>query len=233
MQQLSIAVLTAALLQFGPSAARAADLPQPPRPGAASAAPPRPMIAVQSGNAGKKLGDEMECLLEPHLVANVGSPVEGTLNQVLADRGSAVGKGQVVARLNSSVEAANLELRMAQEEFGKSTGSSTPPAEPSAFVSNLPTPATRSRPASNAGRAFRPDERARPRRGGGKGRALARPAAGRAARRLRKILQDERRAAARQPLPGRHPGRADGGAEAVCHLRRTRDARRFSVASAE
>ncbi|MCM2309627.1 MAG: efflux RND transporter periplasmic adaptor subunit [Sulfuritalea sp.] len=119
MQQLSIAVLTAALLQLGLSAARAADLPPPPRPGAAPVAPPRPVIAVQSGNAGKKLGDEMECLLEPHLVANVGSPVEGTLNQVLVDRGSAVGKGQVVARLNSSVEAANLELRMAQEEFGK------------------------------------------------------------------------------------------------------------------
>ena len=119
MQQLSIAVLTAALLQLSLSAAQAADLPPPPRPGVASVAPPRPVIAVQSGNTGKKLGDEMECLLEPHLVANVGSPVEGTLNQVLVDRGSAVGKGQVVARLNSSVEAANLELRMAQEEFGK------------------------------------------------------------------------------------------------------------------
>ena len=80
---------------------------------------PRPVASVQSGNAGKKLGDEMECMLEPHLVANVGSPVEGTLSQVLVDRGAHVVKGQVVARLNSSVEAANLDLRRAQEEFGK------------------------------------------------------------------------------------------------------------------
>lgn len=80
---------------------------------------PRPATSVQSGNAGKKLGDEMECLLEPHLVANIGSPVEGTLSHVLVDRGAQVVKGQVVARLNSSVEAANLDLRKAQEEFGK------------------------------------------------------------------------------------------------------------------
>jgi membrane fusion protein (multidrug efflux system) len=82
-------------------------------------APPRLIASVQSGNAGKKLGDEMECLLEPHLVANVGSPVEGTLSHVLVDRGAQVAKGQIIARLNSSVEAANLDLRKAQEEFGK------------------------------------------------------------------------------------------------------------------
>ncbi|MDK9705250.1 MAG: efflux RND transporter periplasmic adaptor subunit [Sulfuritalea sp.] len=100
-------------------AALAADLPPPKPPAVAPLAPPRLPMAVQSGNAGKKLGDDMECLLEPHLVANVGSPVEGTLNQILADRGAAVSKGQVVARLNASVETANLELRRAQEEFGK------------------------------------------------------------------------------------------------------------------
>ena len=80
---------------------------------------PRPVMPVQSGNAGKQLGDDMVCLLEPHKIANVGSPVEGTLSQVLVDRGDSVGKGQVVAKLNSSVEAANLDLKRAQEEFGK------------------------------------------------------------------------------------------------------------------
>lgn len=97
----------------------AADVPAAPKPTAAPFAPPRPAMVVQSGNAGKKLGDDMECLLEPHLVANVGSAVEGTLSQVLVDRGAAVGRGQVVARLNSAVEAANLDLRKAQAEFGK------------------------------------------------------------------------------------------------------------------
>lgn len=126
MQQLSMMALAATMLIGKLPLALAADLPPTPptpptlRPPAASSfVPPRPAAAMQSGNAGKKLGDDMECLLEPHLVANVGSPVEATLSQVLVDRGAVVGKGQVVARLNSSVEAANLDLRKAQEEFGK------------------------------------------------------------------------------------------------------------------
>ena len=119
MRQLSITMAATALLLANIPVALAAELPPQPKPAAAPFVPPRPVISVQSGNAGKKLGDEMECLLEPHLVANVGSPVEGTLSQVLADRGASVGRGQIVARLNSSVEAANLELRKAQEEFGQ------------------------------------------------------------------------------------------------------------------
>jgi membrane fusion protein, multidrug efflux system len=119
MQQISVSVLVSLLLLGNLPLADAADIPPPPKPAAAPFAPPRPVAAVQSGNSGKKLGDDMECLLEPHLVANVGSPVEGTLAQVLVDRGSSVSKGQVVARLNSMVEEANLNLRKAQEEFGK------------------------------------------------------------------------------------------------------------------
>jgi RND family efflux transporter MFP subunit len=61
----------------------------------------------------------MDCMAEPHLIANVGSPVEGTLSEILVDRGAVVTKGQVLARLNSSVEAATVNLRAAQEEFGK------------------------------------------------------------------------------------------------------------------
>jgi membrane fusion protein (multidrug efflux system) len=123
MLQFSFLALMISLTLGYIPATLAADLPAraagPVRPAVATPSSPRPMAAVQSGNAGKKLGDEMECLLEPHLVANVGSPVEGTLSQVLVDRGAQVVKGQVIARLNSSVEAANLNLRKAQEEFGK------------------------------------------------------------------------------------------------------------------
>lgn len=120
MKHWSLLVCAAASQLGNLPPALAADPPPPARPPAAAPfAPPRPAMTVQSGNAGKKLGDDMECLLEPRLIANVGSPVEGTLNQVLVDRGASVSKGQVVARLNSSVEAANLDLRRAQEEFGK------------------------------------------------------------------------------------------------------------------
>lgn len=124
MQKLSRLAATAGFALAIVAPALAADpapaLPPAPKPPAAVGyAPPRAPVGVPSGNAGKKLGDDLECLLEPHLVANVGSPVEGTLSQVLVDRGDTVGRGQVVARLNSAVEAANLELRRAQEDFGK------------------------------------------------------------------------------------------------------------------
>ena len=75
----------------------AADAPRP-----TASAPSAPPIAAR-GNRGKKMGDDLECLLEPHLISNVGSPVEGTLREVLVDRGAIVTKGQVIARLNSAV----------------------------------------------------------------------------------------------------------------------------------
>ena len=106
-----LAVPAALLWSIG----NAADLPLPkiePIP----ASTPR---GAQLGNANRRLGDAMDCLAEPHLVANVGSPVEGTLSEVLVDRGAFVSRGQVIARLNSSVESATVNLKAAQEEFGK------------------------------------------------------------------------------------------------------------------
>jgi RND family efflux transporter MFP subunit len=61
----------------------------------------------------------LECLLEPSIVANVGSPVDGVLESVAVDRGDAVRKGQVVATLQSGVEAASVKLSEARVEFGK------------------------------------------------------------------------------------------------------------------
>ncbi len=108
---LAIAALGCSTLAFP-----ADPLPYP-KPAAPFVVPCAPVM--QSGNAGKKLGDEMECLVEPHLVTSLGSPVEGTLSEVLVDRGSSVTKGQVVAKLNSMVEAATVNLKSAQKEFGE------------------------------------------------------------------------------------------------------------------
>lgn len=116
MKRLKLARPLIALSCAASLAAVAADVPVP-KPPASPFALPKPAV-IQSGNAGKKLGDEMECLVEPHLVTSVGSPVEGTLSEVLVDRGAAVTKGQVVARLNSMVEAATVNLKSAQKEFG-------------------------------------------------------------------------------------------------------------------
>lgn len=120
MRRLEISVLLSCLVCGGPPAALAAEPPPPPKlPPMAPFVSPRVPSGAQSGNAGKRLGDEMECQVEPHLVTSVGSPVEGTLSEVLVDRGADVSRGQVVARLNSAVEAATVNLKAAQEAFGE------------------------------------------------------------------------------------------------------------------
>lgn len=60
-----------------------------------------------------------ECLLEPSLVVNVGSPVDGVLEQVMVERGDRVKKGDTVATLQSGVEAAAVKLSQARVEYGR------------------------------------------------------------------------------------------------------------------
>ena len=94
-------------------------LPKGAVPASATSAAAVSASAAPRGNRGKGIADEMDCLVEPSLVVNLGSPVEGTIGQVLVDRGANVARGQVVARLNASVEAATLSLREAQEAYGQ------------------------------------------------------------------------------------------------------------------
>ncbi len=54
--------------------------------------------------------DAVTCLLKPHQVVQLGSPVAGLLIEETVDRGDAVKAGQVVASLESSVEAATVAL---------------------------------------------------------------------------------------------------------------------------
>lgn len=76
-------------------------------------------LPALSGNSGRALGDPMECLVEPSLITSLGSPVEGTLHEVLVERGSVVTQGQEIARLHSKVEEASVRLKAAQEEFAR------------------------------------------------------------------------------------------------------------------
>ncbi len=57
-----------------------------------------------------------DCLIEPRVVVEVGSSVEGILAEVAVDRGDIVEAGQVVARLESEVELASVELARARAE---------------------------------------------------------------------------------------------------------------------
>ena len=56
----------------------------------------------------------LDCLLEPNRVIDVSSAVRGVLSAVDVDRGDLVERDQVVARLDSSVEQAAMELAQAR-----------------------------------------------------------------------------------------------------------------------
>ena len=56
------------------------------------------------------VADSRSCLLKPRQVVQIGSPVFGVLSDVLVDRASMVAKGQLVAKLDTSVEEAQLAL---------------------------------------------------------------------------------------------------------------------------
>lgn len=97
----------------GPARLGSAPIPSPKDSRSTLPAPlPLPAEVRRSGNA-------WDCLVEPHMVVSVGSPVDGVLEEVLVDRGDTVKKGQVVAKLQSGVEAAAVELTRAHIEFGR------------------------------------------------------------------------------------------------------------------
>jgi RND family efflux transporter MFP subunit len=53
---------------------------------------------------------EFDCVIEPKLMAKVGSPDTGIITSVTIDRDSSVEKGQVVAQLDSDLQRSALEL---------------------------------------------------------------------------------------------------------------------------
>lgn len=78
-----------------------------------------PLLVLLSGTAtaaaqdtGLSSGEVVAstCIVKPHVVVQLGSPVSGVLSATLVDRGDVVKKGQVVAQLESSVEQATLAL---------------------------------------------------------------------------------------------------------------------------
>lgn len=61
--------------------------------------------------------NQLNCRIEPSTTVALSSPVVGVISEVLVDKNSKVEKGTVVARLESSVEAATAELRRVQAEL--------------------------------------------------------------------------------------------------------------------
>lgn len=56
----------------------------------------------------------VDCVVEPAQKVKIGSAATGLVSEVLANRGDRVEAGQVIARLDSSVEEANLAIARAQ-----------------------------------------------------------------------------------------------------------------------
>jgi RND family efflux transporter MFP subunit len=111
------------LLAALPCAAAAQAQPQAAKPPATlpadTRAPLAPLAPLPAPAEMRRAGSPWDCLLEPHVVVSVGSPVDGVIEAVLAERGDSVRKGQVVARLQSGVEAAAMEVTRARIEFGR------------------------------------------------------------------------------------------------------------------
>lgn len=79
---------------------------------------------VMLAHAAAVHADELDCLIEPHEVVNLSSPVEGVLEKVYVDRGAYVKKGQVVAQLESNLEHATVTLARARADIDASVKSS-------------------------------------------------------------------------------------------------------------
>ncbi len=62
-------------------------------------------------------GAELDCLIEPYVIVNVSSPVDGLVDRVEVDRGDLVKEGQVLASLESSVQRAMLAIAKARAEM--------------------------------------------------------------------------------------------------------------------
>ena len=62
------------------------------------------------------LAQEFDCLIEPTVVINIGTAVEGVIKDVPLDRGDSVRKGEVVARLESSLQEIAVKVAKARAE---------------------------------------------------------------------------------------------------------------------
>lgn len=54
--------------------------------------------------------EDYACLIEPRQVLKLAAPVQGVVEKVMVDRGDRVTKGEVLAQLDSQVEAADLDI---------------------------------------------------------------------------------------------------------------------------
>ena len=66
--------------------------------------------AARSAPLADVIADTKSCLVKPRQVIQIGSPVFGVVSNILVDRSTKVARGQMVAKLDSSIEEAQLAL---------------------------------------------------------------------------------------------------------------------------
>jgi RND family efflux transporter MFP subunit len=78
------------------------------------------------GNASSTRASQLgpfDCVIEPRLKIELAAPTAGVLAEVLVDRGDRVRKGEIVAKLDSTVEQATVELDKARAASGAAVAS--------------------------------------------------------------------------------------------------------------
>src|SRR5262249_61939236 len=72
------------------------------------------LAAITAGRDATAGSRQYDCVIEPDMVTEIGSPISGIIGEVLVDRGDMVKAGTVVARLRSEIEEATLEIAKAR-----------------------------------------------------------------------------------------------------------------------
>lgn len=60
---------------------------------------------------------QLRCVIEPDMVADVGTPVIGIVHEIFIERGDTVQEGQILAQLSSDVERASVKTAQARAEM--------------------------------------------------------------------------------------------------------------------
>lgn len=61
---------------------------------------------------------ELNCRIEPHVRVDVSSSAEGVVSEILVQKNDSVVKGDILAKLEASLETATVDLRRLQSELG-------------------------------------------------------------------------------------------------------------------
>lgn len=75
------------------------------------------LVLSGDGTAGAVSREELNCLIEPNTTVTVSTPVEGIVASVNVDRGDLVEAGQVLAKLESSVQEAEVAVHRYRSEM--------------------------------------------------------------------------------------------------------------------